>query len=360
MSDNIKLQDTEYPNESVITKTDIITKNYQTSSKQEFNKVSLSSNNSKSQEELSHLILNFNKINIKEIDPTLLLSKQVKFSAENMIIDEIYDFIYKINNKGIETRLEQQVIEYLSNHNINSQEFYDFLLNNQINTNSIFILGYFNYYEIITSQSHKKAFELFTKASEKNHLLAQLFVGFCYFYGNGTKKNQELAFEYFEKVANKNIPSGQVGIGYSYERIKKDSKKAFYWYEKASNNGNIIAMYNLGLFYKNGIGVEENYNKSFEMFKQSAEGGYSGGITMLGYCYKNGIGIKINKQKAFELYQNAANLGHVVAQNNLALMYEKGDGITKDIDKAIYWFEKSAKKGYELAKSNLKLLQNES
>jgi TPR repeat protein len=355
MSDNIKLQDTEYLNESVITKTD---ENHQTSSKQEFNEVS---NNSESQEELSQLILNFNKINIKEIDPTLILSKQVNFSAENMIVDEIYDFIHKINNKGIETRLEkQQVILCLSNYNINSQEFYYFLLNNQISTNSIFVLGYFNYYGILTCRSNEKAFELFTKASEKNHLLAQLFVGFCYFYGNGTKKNQELAFEYFEKVANKNIPSGQVGIGYSYERIKKDSKKAFYWYEKASNNGNIIAMYNLGLFYKNGIGVEENYNKSFEMFKQSAEGGYSGGITMLGYCYKNGIGIKINKQKAFELYQNAANLGHVVAQNNLALMYEKGDGITKDIDKAIYWFEKSAKKGYELAKSNLKLLQNES
>jgi TPR repeat protein len=43
-------------------------------------------------------------------------------------------------------------------------------------------------------------------------------------------------------------------------------------------------MHNLGLYYKNGTGVEKDYNKVFKLVNQSAEGGYLGGIIMLGYC----------------------------------------------------------------------------
>uniref|UniRef100_U9SL35 Sel1 repeat family protein n=1 Tax=Rhizophagus irregularis (strain DAOM 181602 / DAOM 197198 / MUCL 43194) TaxID=747089 RepID=U9SL35_RHIID len=44
-----------------------------------------------------------------------------------------------------------------------------------------------------------------------------------------------------------------------------------------ANNGNIVAIYNLGNCYRNGNGVEKDYNKAFELDKQLAEGGYSGG-----------------------------------------------------------------------------------
>ncbi|RGB29441.1 kinase-like domain-containing protein [Rhizophagus diaphanus] len=352
---------------AIITKSGVIIKNQQISNERnerELNETSISNNYSELQVELSQLIQNFDKINIKEIDPMIILSKQKNFLIEdfNIIIDVINDFIIKLNNKGLEWKSDKQkTIEYFNNHNLDSQEIYSWLLDNQNSLNSIFILGYFNYYGIVTSEDNGKAFNLFINASEKNHILAQYFVGECYFYGNGTVKNEKLAYKYYKKVANKNLSSGQLNIGCCYDYgigIKKDLKKAFYWYEKAANNGNITAMYNLGLSYKDEKGIKKDYDKAFELIKQSAKGGYLGGIMMLGYCYNKGIGTKIDKQKAFELYQNAANLGHNGAQNNLAIMFQLGDGITKDIDKAIYWYKKSAKQGYELAINNLKKLEH--
>ncbi|CAB4414800.1 unnamed protein product [Rhizophagus irregularis] len=310
---------------AIVTKSDVIVENHQISNEQELNETSLSTNSSELQGDLSQLIQNFDKMNIKEIDPTAIEN----FSTEkdfNILVDEINDLTYKLKNKGIGWKLEkQQTIEYFNNHNLNLQEFYNWLLNNQNSLNSIFILGYFNFHGIVTSENNDKAFNLFINASEKNHSLAQNFVGLCYDHGHGTIINEKLAFEY---------------------------------YEKAANNGDIGAMYNLGISYKNGDGIEKDHNKAFELLKQSAEEGHISGLMMLGYCYNNGIGTEIDKQKAFELYQNSANLGDDVAQNNLALMYEKGDAIAKDIDKAIYWYEKSAKQGYGLAKNNLESLQN--
>jgi TPR repeat protein len=249
------------------TKTDIKNKNLKSSDKQEFNEDYLSPNNLKSQGDLS-FIQNFDKMDSKEMYSMLISSKQENLSTEkdfNIVVDEINNFIYKMNNIGNDAKLEkQEIIEYFKNYSTSSQEIYYWLLNNQNNSNSIFLLGYFNYYGIETNNDYKKAFNLFINASEKNCILAQYFVGKCYQYGFGAVKSEKFAFKYFEKVANKNYAMGQLEIG---------------------------------ICYKFGIGVKEDHNKAFELFKQSAEGGYSKGIMLLGYCYKNGLELKLIDKK---------------------------------------------------------------
>ncbi|UZO03909.1 uncharacterized protein OCT59_024309 [Rhizophagus irregularis] len=350
----------------MITKTDAIANILQSLDKHEFSKASLSINGLESQRELSQLIQNFNKINTKEIDPMIVLSKQENISAEedfNRIIDEINDFIYNLSNKRIEWKLMKgKVIEYFNNYNTYSEEIYNWLSNNQNSPNSIFLFGYFNQFGIATSEDYKKSFNLFINASDQDHILAQHFVADCYLSGTGTTKNKKLGFEYYEKVANKNFARGQLEIGYCYENgigINIDIKKAIYWYERAANNGNMMAIHNLFVRYLSGNGVEKDHNKAFELSKQLAEGGDLGGITLLGNCYYIGIGTKIDKQKAFELYQNAANLGQMIAQHNLGKIYENVGGITKDINKAIYWYEKAAKQGHKHSQNVLlEILQN--
>ncbi|GBB83643.1 hypothetical protein RclHR1_10340006 [Rhizophagus clarus] len=111
----------------------------------------------------------------KEVDSMAISSIQKNLSIEkdfNIIVDEIHEFIYKLMNEVFEYKsVKQKVIEYFNDHNINSQETYNWLLNNQISTNSIFLLGYFNYYRIVTCGNNEKAFNLFISASEKGHIL---------------------------------------------------------------------------------------------------------------------------------------------------------------------------------------------
>jgi TPR repeat protein len=336
----------------------------QFSSNQKLNETSLTTNNSDSQEELSKLIQNFDKINIKEIGPMALSSEREKLLFEegfNRIVDGINILIFKLLNKGIVWKLvSERVIEYFNDHSINLQEIYNWLLSNQYNSNSIFLLGYFVFYGIETNTDYKEAVNLFIRASEKSHTLAQIFAGDCYQYGYGTIINQKLAFECYKKAADKNFTYGQLKLGRFYNNGKfvyKNLKKAFYWFEKAADNGNIFAMHYLGNYYKKGEVVKKDKNKAFELFKQSAEGGHSSGITSLGYCYSNGIGTKIDKQKAFELYQKSAKLGSITGQFNLGNVYEHGDVVTQDIDKAIYWYKKSAEQGDQKAQKKLENLQ---
>jgi len=96
----------------------------------------------------------------KEIDSIAVSNKQENLLFEkdfNIIVDEVNDFIFKLLNKGTDDDGEKQnVIDYIENNNINPQEIYNWLLNNQYNSNSIFLLGYFNYCGIETSKNKKK------------------------------------------------------------------------------------------------------------------------------------------------------------------------------------------------------------
>src|SRR5436190_1654184 len=142
---------------------------------------------SSSHVELSQIIQYFDKINIKEIIESTILPE----NDLDIAVDEINEIIFEISNKGIEHELEkQQINDYFNNYNTNSKEIYHWLLNNQNSSNSIFLLGYFNFNGIETSENNEKAFKLFINASEQDHVLASFYAGICYQYEYGTKKNE--------------------------------------------------------------------------------------------------------------------------------------------------------------------------
>ena len=86
--------------------------------------------------------------------------------------------------------------------------------------------------------------------------------------------------------------------------VAQNDKQAMAWFQKAANQNNPLAQFNLGNVYREGRGVAQNY------------------------------------QQALAWYQKAANQGLASAQNSLAMMYCEGKGTTKNYQQAKLWWQK--------------------
>ena len=88
------------------------------------------------------------------------------------------------------------------------------------------------------------------------------------------------------------------------------------WYRKAAEQGNANAQNNLGLMYKRGEGVPQDY------------------------------------AEARKWYRKAAEQGLADAQYNLGIMYNEAQGVTQDYVQAHMWWKLAAAQGDEDARKN--------
>jgi TPR repeat protein len=54
--------------------------------------------------------------------------------------------------------------------------------------------------------------------------------------------------------------------------VDRDYGEAMTWYRKAADAGNATAMYNIGVLYENGFGVQMDSDKAVEWYKKAAAG----------------------------------------------------------------------------------------
>ena len=115
--------------------------------------------------------------------------------------------------------------------------------------------------------------------------------------------------------------------------------------QKAANQGDAAAQYNLGYMYSKGEGVRQDDAKAVEWYQKAANQGDANAQTNLGVMYINGEGVQQDDAKAVEWFTKAANQGFSSAQTNLGLMYSSGQGVKKNLITAKEWFRKSCDNG---------------
>jgi hypothetical protein len=96
--------------------------------------------------------------------------------------------------------------------------------------------------------------------------------------------------------------------------------------------------------------------ETFALLQAGADHGDVTSMRNLGVVYRDGVGVGQNDVKAREWYQKAADKGDARAMNNLGLLYQNGQGVAQDFSKAREWYEKAADMGDPNGKSNLKHL----
>ena len=130
----------------------------------------------------------------------------------------------------------------------------------------------------------------------------------------------------------------------------KDSIIQFKW---LAQYGDDDALYNLGVHYDNGDGVEQNFQRAKTYYEQAAKAGNHLAMTNLASMYYNGRGTGKDVIRSAALYKTAAEAGVAIAQTSYGGMLYQGVGVEKDPNTAMRWFLKAAEQGDQKASQNL-------
>ena len=126
---------------------------------------------------------------------------------------------------------------------------------------------------------------------------------------------------------------------------------------KLAENGNSAAQYNAGMMFNNGIGTEKDPRKAFGWFQKASDAGDALGSYKVG-CYFSGqfkdvVPTDVTKELHYKLI--AATAGYSLAQYDLGIIYCKRD----QFKEGIYWWELAAHQGYPMALYNLSVIYND-
>src|SRR5438093_1554982 len=86
--------------------------------------------------------------------------------------------------------------------------------------------------------------------------------------------------------------------------------------EKAAEQGDVKAQFNLGVVHANGASVPKDVAQAARWYQKSADQGYAKAQSNLGTLYAQGRGVAKDEARAFEWTQRAANHGDADAQFN--------------------------------------------
>jgi TPR repeat protein len=104
---------------------------------------------------------------------------------------------------------------------------------------------------------------------------------------------------------------------------KGDYATALEEWQALADKGNAPAQYALGLMYKKGLGVRQDYNEAVPWFWKAAEQGYSSAQSALGVMYTEGLGLLLDYVEAHKWFAIAAAQGNEGAKKNLASIAER-------------------------------------
>jgi predicted small lipoprotein YifL len=101
--------------------------------------------------------------------------------------------------------------------------------------------------------------------------------------------------------------------------------------------GDAKAQYNLGVMYRTGQGVEQDFKEAVNWYRKAADQGDVEAQFTLGLMYDTGEGVEQDFKEAVKWYQNAADQGYADAQYNLGVMYGMGNGVEQNYVTAYAW-----------------------
>lgn len=134
------------------------------------------------------------------------------------------------------------------------------------------------------------------------------------------------------------------GLGVEIDTVKaqEDYKQALDGFLFAENQKPWKYLeYRIGKMYSQGLGTEQDYKTAARWFEKSSEQKYKFAEYSLGGLFYRGQGVKQDYEKALELYLRSAKQGFSYAHFEVAKMFRDGVGTEKDEEQSKIYFEKA-------------------
>jgi TPR repeat protein len=178
-------------------------------------------------------------------------------------------------------------------------------------------------------------------------------LGCIYFYGQGLKKSEKTGLRYLKQSAEKGRVEAMVNLMNIYDggtdTIEANTVEFLKWGEKAAKEGNIEALYGVGIVYYG----DEDYESAAEYLEPAANAGNADAQITLGLMLMNGQGVEQDTKSAIKLYKKSAEQGNKLAQVNLGSLYLAGELVPQDYNKAYQLYTEASEQ--ELGVANFML-----
>ncbi len=189
----------------------------------------------------------------------------------------------------------------------------------------------------------------YKKAAELGYGSSMLALAGMYESGDGVEQDKELGLKWIVKAAEADDLTAKRRLAARYKggtSLGRDLDKSREWLERVLEKEpeDVYAARQLGIAYRDGLGVEQNMTRAQELFgsvigklSRLAEDQKAGSQDDLADCYYRGLGVAVDRNKARELYEKAAAGKIEHAMNALRRFYRYGVAGEPDLSKSDEW-----------------------
>jgi uncharacterized protein len=193
-----------------------------------------------------------------------------------------------------------------------------------------------------------KARSWYEKGAAAGDDQAMVALAKCYASGDGGQSDPKLAVYWYRKASELRNGEAMQALGLAYARgtfgLAQDFNEAERWFLRDSSTFRPFSFpSNVWELEEQGDeGGVRDYPDAKAHYERWAEQGNKMAMANLGFLYLHGLGVKKDVPKAMEFFEQAANGGNAYALYNLGTVYEKGDdGVLPNGNKALEFYRRA-------------------
>jgi len=122
--------------------------------------------------------------------------------------------------------------------------------------------------------SPKRALQLHELAAAQGNVRGQILLGWSYLSGDGAMVNDETVAQWYRRAAEQGYPQAQKNLG-ELCQAAQSYDEALKWFNLAAAQGDLDALFNLGMCHANGQGVLRDDDAALRLYKRAAAEGHA-------------------------------------------------------------------------------------